>query len=74
MAFNPQKKVTFLTADGFEESELLKPRAAFEAAGASEFDALLLPGGVHATRVVTSVRTARCAVMQMERAHSAPFA
>ncbi|MET0261466.1 MAG: type 1 glutamine amidotransferase domain-containing protein [Rariglobus sp.] len=29
------KKVAILTADGFEESELLKPRAALEAAGAT---------------------------------------
>lgn len=43
--------IAILATDGFEQSELLEPRKALTAAGATEadpkdFDALVLPGGV----------------------------
>src|SRR5918996_1374784 len=40
------RRVAALVARGFEQEELLKPRDALTAAGADDYDALLLPGGV----------------------------
>src|SRR6478609_4783104 len=40
-------RVAILVADGFEQSEMEKPRKALDDAEAEEFDALVLPGGVH---------------------------